>query len=99
MLVRVDDAIWNDVFTVAERYERERPSLGEEFVLAVDAALALIADAPEAWPTWPAVRPTVPPVRRYVMARFPYAIGFQVFPDHVWVVVVAHAARRPGYWL
>lgn len=36
--------------------------------------------------------------RRYVMPRFPYLIGFQVFADHVMVIVIAYAARRPGYW-
>jgi hypothetical protein len=32
------------------------------------------------------------------MARFPYVIGFQALSDHVWIVVVAYAARKPGYW-
>ncbi len=98
MIVRVDETIWTDVFAAAERYERERTSLGDEFVLAVDAAFGVIAETPDAWAVWPHVRQCVPPVRRYVMPRFPFAIGFQVFADHVWVIVVAHAARRPGYW-
>lgn len=98
MTIRVDDEVWAEVFAAASRYERERVSLGEEFVEAVDAALAAIAVNPEAWAVWPDIRQVDPPIRRYVMARFPYVIGFQVFADHVWVIVIAYAARRPGYW-
>jgi toxin ParE1/3/4 len=96
--IHVDDEVWAEVFAAASRYERERVSLGEEFVEAVDAALETIAANPEAWAVWPDIRQDDPPVRRYVMPRFPYLIGFQVFADHVMVIVIAYAARRPGYW-
>ena len=49
MTIRVDDEVWAEVFAAASRYERERVSLGEEFVEAVDAALETIAANPEAW--------------------------------------------------
>ncbi|HET7499821.1 MAG TPA: hypothetical protein VFK02_02430 [Kofleriaceae bacterium] len=39
-----------------------------------------------------------PPIQRFVMDRFPYAIGYQVMTGAVVVLVVAHAKRRPGYW-
>lgn len=42
----------------------------------VDAALAQIAERPEAWMVWPGIRPESPPLRRYVMEHFPYAIGY-----------------------
>lgn len=67
--IRVDDEVWAEVFAAASRYERERVSLGEEFVEAVDAALAAIAVHPEAWVVWPDIRQDDPPIRRYVMAR------------------------------
>lgn len=98
MTILVDDAVWADVFAAASRYERERTSLGEEFVEAVDAALAAIALSPEAWAVWPDIRQDNPPIRRYVMPRFPYVIGFQVFAEHVQVIVIAYGARKPGYW-
>jgi len=96
--IRVDEEIWADVFAAASRYERERVSLGDEFVAAVDAALEVIGANPEAWAVWPDIRQDDPPIRRYVMPRFPCVIGFQVFADHVLVVVIAYAGRRPGYW-
>lgn len=51
MTILVDDEVWAEVFAAASRYERERASLGDEFVEAVDA--------------------DDPPIRRYVMPRFP----------------------------
>jgi plasmid stabilization system protein ParE len=73
-------------------------SRSDEFVAAVAAALEVIGANPEAWAMWPDIRQDDPPIRRYVMPRFPYVIGFQVFADHVLVVVIAYAGRRPGYW-
>ena len=45
---------------------------------------------------WLGIRPESPPLRPYVMERFPYAIGYQVRDDLVAVTVLAHATRRPG---
>ena len=98
MTIRVDDEVWAEVFAAASRYERERVSLGEEFVAAVDAALEAIEANPDAWAVWPGIRQDDPPIRRHVMPRVPYLIGFQAFADHVLVIVIAYGARRPGYW-
>ncbi len=98
MTIRVDDEVWAEVFAAASRYERERVSLGEEFVAAVDAALEAIEGNPAAWAVWPGIRKDDPPIRRFVMPRFPYLIGYQVFDDHILVIVIAYGARRPGYW-
>jgi toxin ParE1/3/4 len=58
-----------------------------------------IADAPHSFPLWP-LRPGV---RRALLERFPFAVGFVVGgPKSIapaLVVVVAHVRRRPGYWL
>ena len=98
MRVALADLAKADVLAVASRYSAERAGLGDEFLTAVLEASDTIGSSPGAWAVWPDIRQDDPPIRRYVMARFPYVIGFQVFPDHVWVVVVAYAARRPGYW-
>jgi toxin ParE1/3/4 len=91
-------SFWHDVAAVMQRYDTEREGLGDEFLDAIDAALALIAERPDAWAVWPGIRPESPPLRRYVMARFPYAIGYQVLDGLVAVTVLAHAKRRPGFW-
>lgn len=36
--------------------------------------------------------------RRVVLRRFPYFIVFFDWQDEVYIVAVAHAKRRPGYW-
>ena len=36
--------------------------------------------------------------RRVVLRRFPYFIVFFDWQDEIYVVAVAHAKRRPGYW-
>jgi hypothetical protein len=38
-------------------------------------------------------------VRRALLARFPYALVFLILEEGVRILAVAHAKRRPGYWL
>ena len=83
---------------IARRYEGERPGRGEVFLDAVADALRSIGEHPLAFAVWPDLTPTVPPLRRYVMRRFPYALGYVVHPDHVRVAVLTHMHRLPGYW-
>ena len=30
--------------------------------------------------------------------KFPYSVVYLNQPDHVWIVAIMHAKRRPGYW-
>jgi hypothetical protein len=39
------------------------------------------------------------PYRRRLLTRFPYVVFYEVVDDAVEVIAVAHAKRRPGYWL
>jgi plasmid stabilization system protein ParE len=36
--------------------------------------------------------------RRCGLRRFPYSIIYQVTPDELRVIALAHQRRRPGYW-
>jgi plasmid stabilization system protein ParE len=76
-------------------YEEKREGLGEQFVAAVDSALSAIEDSPEIWPCWKRERP----YRKYVVRRFPFIVFFTVEAATVTIVAIAHAKRRPGYWL
>ncbi len=79
-----------------EWYEERRPGLGVEFVAEVDDALAGIGEQPEAWPIWRPDRP----YRKRSLSRFPYVIFYSLSgADLVEVVAIAHAKRRPGYWM
>lgn len=98
MTLQVDKTIWHEVLSVARRYDEDRAGLGDEFIEAVDDSLQTILLSPQTWPVWPGIRQASPPIQRYVMNRFPYAVGYQVLGELVVVVTIAHAKRRPGYW-
>jgi hypothetical protein len=38
-------------------------------------------------------------MRRFVLPRFPYAIAYQVHSNFIAVLAIAHAKRRPLYWI
>jgi hypothetical protein len=33
-----------------------------------------------------------------LLKKFPYLVVFREYPDHLFIVAVAHGHRRPGYW-
>ena len=76
-------------------YEEREPGLGVALLGAIDRAFRGIAEAPERHPTWP----ENPRYRRVVLHRFPYVVFFHVAAHGPEVVAVAHARRRPGYWV
>lgn len=80
-------------------YDERRPGLGDEFIAEVSAILARIGDAPESYPPWPRQRAAGPVIRKATIQRFPYVIAFEKHEHHVLVLAVAHAKRRPLYWL
>ena len=80
-------------------YEERRSGLGDDFVAEVSAAFDRIADVPESYPSWPLARATGPMIRKAPIHRFPYVIAFERDEQHVLVLAVAHAKRRPLYWL
>jgi toxin ParE1/3/4 len=85
-----------EISAAAEWYESQKTGLGVELMAEVDEALVDIADRPEAWPLWRDDRA----YRKRLLTRFPYVIFYElVGRDRVDVVAVAHARRKPGYWL
>lgn len=98
MKLEIAEEAGEEVEAAAERYDSNRPGLGDEFIVAVLDATEAICANPAAWAIWPDMPLGADPVRRFVMERFPFSIGFQVRGDTVRVVTVAHASRRPGYW-
>ena len=75
--------------------------MGDEFIAEVSAALGRIGDARESYPAWPRTGPqaTGPLIRKATIQRFPYVIAFEKHEQNVLVLAVAHAKRRPLYWL
>jgi plasmid stabilization system protein ParE len=98
MILTLSDAAAAEALDAARWYEGQRPGLGDEFVTALVEASAQIARNPRAWPVWPGLATSSPPVQRYLIQHFPYALAYQVFDGHIDVIAVAHTSRRPGYW-
>jgi len=94
-LFRVLPEAEEELTEAAQWYEAKRPGLGVGLVMLVDRAFDEIREAPEAFPLWRSGRP----YRRFVMQHFPYVVMFTVDDDSVEVIAIAHAKRRPGYWL
>jgi toxin ParE1/3/4 len=80
-------------------YEERRQGLGDEFISAISASLDQVSDAPESYPAWLGTRAEGPLIRRATTQRFPYVIAFEKHEHHVLVLAIAHAKRRPLYWL
>jgi len=76
-------------------YEEKRRGLGIEFVAVVDRAFQSVLENPEACPV---CRPDGPN-RKHLLKRFPCVVFFRSDAATIEIVAVAHAKRRPGYWL
>ncbi len=93
--LRVLPAAEAELAEAIEWYEERRPGLGVDFLGSVDRVLQAIAGGPERYATWA----ENPRFRRVVLERFPYLVFYHVAPDGPEIVAIAHAKRRPGYWL
>jgi toxin ParE1/3/4 len=74
-------------------YAREaNAELGVAFIAEFERSLGVRCNYPRLGPVW---RGTT---RRFPLRRFPYTILYQVKPEEVRVIALAHQSRRPGYW-
>jgi plasmid stabilization system protein ParE len=75
------------------------PVVAQGFLDELTRVAQRIVEAPRAFPEWPGN----PGVRRALLKRYPFTIGFVVgaagSKEPPLIVVVAHGRRRPGYWL
>jgi len=94
MTVRLHAGARAELEDAALWYEQEQEGLGAAFLAEVARAAATIEEAPA---TWPLFRKSTG-IRRFLRARFPYALLYRSDSDAVVVLAVAHTKRRPGYW-
>ena len=73
-------------------YDQCGLGLGNEFTDEVEAAIRRVLHQPEAWTLYHHG------TRRCLTRRFPYSIVYQIRPNLILVVAVAHLRREPGYW-
>lgn len=93
MKVSVLPAASDELRETAKFYsERADQALGMAFIAEFDRALNLLSHNPELGAIW---RGTA---RRFPLRRFPYNLVYQIKPDELRVIALAHQRRRPGYW-
>jgi hypothetical protein len=80
-------------------YDERREELGQEFLGAVSVTLKKIGNAPESFPRWIGTENATVVIRKAIVERFPYSVGFEQHESHLLVLAVAHQKRRPLYWL
>ncbi len=82
----------------ARWYDGRQAELGRELLAELDQVLARMVDFPESFPRW---RRTgrFGVIRKASLTRFPYLVPYRVEEDRLYVLAVAHASRRPLYWL
>jgi plasmid stabilization system protein ParE len=95
--VRLHPGAAQDLAAAGDWYESQLPGLGLDLVDEVQRALDAICERPATWPLWPGVGDDVG-VRRFLLARFPFAIAYAVDAEEIVVLALAHPRRRPGYW-
>ena len=66
--------------------------LGLAFVAEFERTANLVLDNPLIGAVFRKAR------RRFILRRFPYSIIYQVTPEYLRILAVAHHRRRPGYW-
>ena len=87
-----------EFFADVDWYDEREVGIGERFEVAVRAAIDSAVDSPESWAVWPGWQGE-PVVRSTGVSGFPYRVVYFVHDELLTIVAVAHAKRRPGYWL
>jgi hypothetical protein len=75
--VRLHPGAATDLTSAGDWYELQLSGLGASLTDEVDHALDAIGERPMTWPLWPGIGEAVG-VRRFLLARFPFAIGYIV---------------------
>ena len=92
MRLLLDPAAKAELSQAALYYEDSRHGLGEEFLVAVEAAFDQIRKHPTIW------RILKGRFRRYLVQQFPYGVIYAVEGRTIYVAAVMHLKRKPGYW-
>lgn len=74
-------------------YEVQQPGLGGRFRKQVIASVQRLRNYPRAWE-----RVQQGEIRKCPVHRFPYHLFYALEADHILVLAVAHAHRKPMYW-
>ena len=95
----VPDAV-EDLQVGHDWYEQRNPGLGREFAVEVFKTIDQAQRFPLAQRRYEQVKlPDLPEVRKVQLERFTeYGVVYTLVGEKLWILGVAHAKRRPGYW-
>lgn len=96
--VRLLSLAVDEIAAAAQWFNEQSPGLGDEFWRLTERQLALVEENPQRFGKSEFAGPSCD-LRFAYVERFRYVVHFAIEPDEVVVLAVAHAARRPGYWL
>ncbi len=74
-------------------YETQAYGLGQDLIVELEQSYQAILELPEIWPIFKKG------VRRYLLARFPFAVLYRQVDDTIYVLAVMHQSRKPNYWM
>lgn len=95
--VRILREAAEEAAAAADWYDKERPGLGTDFSVAIEAAIDLIEE--DILPLFPLPGESgVKGAKRLILKRFPYDIVVIERNSNSIVIAVAHQSRKPGYW-
>ena len=75
-----------------EWYAARSTGAANAFLIELDHAIEQIRSGPGRWPLH------VHETRRYLMHHFPFSVIYKEIGSTIYVIAVAHAKRKPGYW-
>ena len=93
MTIRFLDEAQSEFLDAISDYEDARGGLGQRFKDEMDRCVLWIAAHPEL----SRLRPGS--YRRIDLRVFPYYMPYIVRGQTLWVLAVAHASRKPHYWI
>ena len=85
-----------ELLEIRDWYEDRKPGLGSEFLLEVFSCLSAVEDDPERFPTEETNRSSRD-IRRCRLKKFPYRVIYELMPNDLRVLAIAHGSRQPGY--
>lgn len=74
-------------------YFARSPTVAFDFEREVERGVRLIVQSPLRWSKFDAKR------RRVILRKFPYSLIYEIIAGQAVILAVAHARRRPYYWL
>ena len=96
--VRLLEIAKREAHAAGRWYERRQTGLGRRFLQVLYATLLGIEENPARHPHLETIPDDVP-IRRAITKRFPYLVIYELRSEEVLVLAIAHAKRRPNYWM